>query len=720
MPDSAAFEQLSPGVQRWLYRQGWNGLRPVQENSIPIILERSSDLLITAPTAGGKTEAAFLPLVSFIESEPASTSYTVLCISPLKALINDQFERLESLCEMASTRITPWHGDVSPSRKKQSWKAPTGILLITPESLEAMFVTRPAELGQKLAALAYVVIDEFHAFIGRERGQQLLSLLARLENVLERRLPRIALSATIGDPEMALASLRPADDFPSIHLHTAGDALDLSLVLKTIISDEDDSAPFAQRAGQELYPCLRGDSHLVFANSRRMVEAVSVSLSDASEKDVVPNEFFPHHGSLSRDARYAVENRLKEGKLPTTAIATSTLELGIDIGNVKSVAQVGAPASVSSLRQRLGRSGRRGEPAILRIFVEGSGHTTNATPIDRVELALIQSIAVVDLLLAHFLEPPQTHRLHLSTLVQQVLSMIAYRGDVTAAGAFDTLCRRGPWSHLSTEHFSRVLRAMGAAELIQQLPRGELIVGIKGERLISHYSFYTAFVTPEEYRLVAEGKLIGTLPVTTPYTSGQLLIFGGRRWLVQAVEERTKTIKLKPAKGGDIPKFDGEAYPIHSVVREKMRSVLEASDQPGYCDAESLAALERAREYYSEVGLRISSFVVSGPSTYWFVWHSDAVIATFVQILKNEGYEAGAVGNSIVIDSAGEPSDIVSCLKTAFDSVTSAKMRSCVTARSLGKFDEHLGDELLKEAYVTDLLDLDSARSYLVSGHVRY
>ena len=135
MPDSAAFEQLSPGVQRWLYRQGWNGLRPVQENSIPIILERSSDLLITAPTAGGKTEAAFLPLVSFIESEPASTSYTVLCISPLKALINDQFERLESLCEMASTRITPWHGDVSPSRKKQSWKAPTGILLITPESL---------------------------------------------------------------------------------------------------------------------------------------------------------------------------------------------------------------------------------------------------------------------------------------------------------------------------------------------------------------------------------------------------------------------------------------------------------------------------------------------------------------------------------------------------------------------------------------------------------
>jgi ATP-dependent Lhr-like helicase len=711
MGDSAAFELLSPGVQRWIYRQGWKGLRPVQEDAIPLILSQDRDLLITAPTAGGKTEAAFLPLVSMIEENGPSGSYAVLCLSPLKALINDQTERLEPLCEQAQTRITPWHGDVSQSVKKRSWKSPTGILLITPESLEGMFLYRAGALQQALSSLSAVVIDEFHAFIGRERGQQLISLLVRLEALIGRTVPRIALSATIGDAEMACTALRPAGAFPSMHLASQGEGLDLQLALKALVCEP--PTTFAQTASSTLFDRLRGDNHLVFANSRRLVEAVTVALSDTAKEAVLPNEFFAHHGSLAKEARFTIEQRLKEGRWPTTAIATSTLELGIDIGNVRSVAQIGAPANVSSLRQRLGRSGRRGHPARLRVLAESTGHVESATPIDRAELALVQSIAVIDLLLEGFLEPPQTHHWQLSTLVQQVLSMIAHRGDVTAATAYQTLCKQGPWRHLSSALFARVLRNMGSADLVQQLHSGELVVGLAGEKLTSHYTFLTAFVTPEEYRLIANGKPIGTLPTTTPYSTGQLIIFAGRRWIIMLVDERTKTLELKPSKSGDVPIFDGEAAPVHARIRAQMRSVLASKNSPGYCDPVALQALSDARRYFETVQIAAKHLVQQGPSTYWFVWESDAVISTYIAVLNDLGYEAGAVGNVVVIEGAGRGSAILEKLRDALAASDNEQLAQQVTPKPQGKYDEHLSDELLQDAFVNDLLDLDQALAHI-------
>lgn len=711
MSESTAFELLSPGVQSWIYREGWKSLRPVQEESIPLVLKKDSDLLITAPTAGGKTEAAFLPLISNIEYTGPIASYSVLCLSPLKALINDQTGRLEALCERAQTAITPWHGDVSQSVKKRSWAKPAGILLITPESLEGMFLHRAGALEEKLRGLECVVIDEFHAFIGRERGQQLVSLLARLETLLGRTVPRIALSATIGDTDMALRELRPAGDFPTKHLHSEGSGLDLQLALRGLVFEE--PITFKQAVGNALFERLRGDNHLVFANSRTMVEGVTVQLADAAKKAIVPNEFFAHHGSLARDARHAVEKRLKENRWPTTAIATSTLELGIDIGHVASVAQIGSPASVSSLRQRLGRSGRRGSPAKLRLLVEGTGHLNTATPIDRTELGLVQSIAVIELLFEGFLEPPQSHQWHLSTLVQQILAMIAHRGDVTAAEAYKTLCLRGPWNNLSQALFGRVLRNMGAADLVQQMHSGELVVGLEGEKLTSHYTFLTAFVTPEEYRLLCNGKPIGTLPTVVSYLKGQLLIFAGRRWVVEMVDERTKTIDLKPGQGGNTPVFDGEPAPVHARIREKMREVLASSSEPRYCDTVSLAALADARKYYASFDTEAAPIVRDGESLYWFVWNSDAVIATYVTVLTNLGYEAGAIGNVIVVKTNQEALALLQRIESTLEASTQESIANMVNPKPQGKFDEYLSDELLRDAIANDSLDLSGARDGL-------
>ncbi|MBL4836249.1 MAG: DEAD/DEAH box helicase, partial [Kordiimonadaceae bacterium] len=210
---STAFDQLNPAVQKWIWKQGWGSLRAIQEKAVAPILAKQRDVIIAAATAGGKTEAAFLPVISNC-IEQKNAGFSALYISPLKALINDQARRMEGLCELAELNMTPWHGDISASVKNKALRNPRGLVLITPESLEAMFVRRGSEVASLFGALDYVIIDELHAFIGTERGIQLLSLLSRLERVLKRPIVRIGLSATMGDMNIAAQALRAGAETP--------------------------------------------------------------------------------------------------------------------------------------------------------------------------------------------------------------------------------------------------------------------------------------------------------------------------------------------------------------------------------------------------------------------------------------------------------------------------------------------------------------------------
>lgn len=207
---SSTYDSLDPRVRKWVYKQGWSALRPLQESAIPAVLARDRDVLISASTAAGKTEAFFLPACSAIAG--ITNGFGIVYISPLKALINDQYRRLESLGEALDMPVTPWHGDVPQSKKKKIRTNPSGILLITPESLESLLINSSGWLKQAFSPLAYIVIDEFHAFIGSERGMQLLSLLNRIDHVLGRHanpVPRVALSATLGELDKVPELLRP-------------------------------------------------------------------------------------------------------------------------------------------------------------------------------------------------------------------------------------------------------------------------------------------------------------------------------------------------------------------------------------------------------------------------------------------------------------------------------------------------------------------------------
>ena len=270
----------------------------------------------------------------------------------------------------------------------------------------------------------------------------------------------------------------------------------------------------------------------MFANARSEVELLAARLRDLCETAGVPNEFFPHHGNLSKDLREDVEAALK-GHAPATAVATTTLEMGIDIGSVHSVAQIGAPPSVAALRQRLGRSGRRGEPAILRVYVTEPSVDQRTSLPDQLRAELIQSIAMLELLLAGWCEPPAKDALHLSTLVQQLLSAVAQHGGVTASAAYGALCGPGsPFTAVTQAQFVTLLRGLGQNDVITQASDGTLLLGPLGERAVNHYSFYAAFTSPEEYRLFMNGRALGTVPADHTLYAGVLLIFGGRRWKV--------------------------------------------------------------------------------------------------------------------------------------------------------------------------------------------
>ena len=721
---SNAFQLLHPAVQRWIYEQGWTELRDAQEKAAGPILDGSLDVIIASATASGKTEAAFLPICSRLLA-PENSGASVLYVSPLKALINDQSDRMERLCETLEIPVHPWHGDISQGRKREFLKQPSGILLITPESLEAIFVNRGSSVALLFSKLLYVIVDELHSFIGSERGQQLQSLLRRVEHAAGRRVPRIALSATLGDMTIAAGFLRPhdSDNIQIIVSEVTGQELKLLVrgyrISALIDHNAEEKAPEEESAEEpendgsvravaaDLLKTLRGSKNLVFANSRSNVEKYADLLCRMCESERLPNEFWAHHGNLSKEIREDAEAALKDSARPATAICTSTLELGIDIGTVKSIAQIGTPNSVASLWQRLGRSGRRGDPAILRTYIRESEIDSNSSIEDLLRVELVQTIAMVNLLLVRWCEPSGTGRLHLSTLIQQVLSLIAQFGGVTATRAWSILS--GVF-RIDQSIFVQVLRSLGARQIIRQEPDGTLLLDEAGERIVNHYSFYAAFATKEEYRIVTAGKTLGTLPIDRPLEQNSALIFAGRRWRVVAVDEQRKVIEVRRAPGGRVPAFSGERGDVHDRIRREMRSVYMGTAMPPYLDATARDLLTEARTCFSQYGLECRSIVPTGAETVVFTWRGDRANDTLAIWLKYLGHIAQNEG-AIVRVFAAEPDTMAVLRCIASDPIPDpVALAAPVKNKPSEKYDWLLDEPLMNAEYASRKLDVNGTR----------
>ena len=512
---SSSFDLLDTKVQQWVWKQGWTSLKDIQENSIPPILDGNCDVIISAATAGGKTEAVFLPILTNILKWESVSGYQVLYISPLKSLINDQYRRLLDMTKDMSINTTPWHGDISSTKKHKSLKDPNGILIITPESLEALFVHHHLKLRKAFGNLKYVVIDELHAFIATERGKQLQSLMSRIENVIGKHIPRIAMSATFSDFGIVKEFLRQDHSLSCIIPDQGKSNHEVKVLIKEYTYGYDEKTDIDKIVANELFIRLRGSNNLVFTNSRQECELFSHLLNDKCDAENVPNEFRIHHGSISREKRVKVEQELQEGKSPITAICTATLELGVDIGKVKSIAQIDTADSVSSLRQRLGRSGRRDEASILRIY-SSDYDGENARLLDILKSHLVQNIAVIELLKEHLYEKPNTDGIHLSTLIQQILSIIAEYGCIYPKDGWSLLCKNGAFNNISASLFLSLLKDLGEVDVIQQTGNGQIVIGPVGEEIISDKEFYAAFTTYPELDIInsQSGEYIGSTSVS--------------------------------------------------------------------------------------------------------------------------------------------------------------------------------------------------------------
>lgn len=730
----SGFDRLDPAVRRWIWQQKWQKLRDVQEKAIPAILARG-DVVVSARTAAGKTEAAMFPLLTRILSGEERDGFSLLYVSPLKALINDQFRRFESLCEACDLQLHKWHGDVSADAKAKARKRPSGVVLITPESLEALLVRRGQEIKYLFSSLEAVVIDELHAFIGTERGMQLQSILNRIEIQCGReRIDRIGLSATLGDMALAADALRPSEGANVSLVEGNDEGNGLRLQIRGYYPDEkpdDDKDPdqdeetrtdknekesnlygIPDRLADDLYRFLRGHRNLLFGGSRQRVETFADRLRSMCEEQRVPNEFFPHHGSLGKTLREDLEIRLREDPRPTTAVATTTLELGIDIGDVESVAQYGPGFTVSSMRQRIGRSGRRpGNPAVMRIFVVEPRLRKGVHPVDRLNLSLVQSIAMVECLKAGWCEPPVPAGLHLSTLIHQLLALILQSGGIKPPTAWRILCERGPFKAVDRAMFADLLRCMASPEnkLVEQSPEGLLMVGAEGERLTESHEFYPVFATEKEYRIIHEAKTLGTYPLDSAIKPGETLIFSGRRWLILEVDDRSRVITVRPTKGGKPPQFSGQVGGLHDRVVATMRDVLSGGDQYPYVDQVATEMLNDARTSFAELGLKERSVISYGEGVLVLPWVGTKKLTTLGLALQSKGFSIAQLSHVIEMQEC-EVSGVASVLSALANGGVpdTERLTAGVAKPHVARFDHLLNDDLLSKVLLAERIEIAS------------
>ena len=634
--ENSAFDLLHKNIQQWIYKNGWEELRPAQVESIKEIRQTSNHLIICSPTASGKTEAAMLPLISeLLEKNIYEKSY-IIYISPLKALINDQFTRLESLCKDNDICVVPWHGDISSSIKKKIEKNNQAILLITPESLEAMLINTPTKAKLIFKHAISIVIDEFHSFLGNDRGDQLLSLLNRLEKYTKNETRRIGLSATIGDKKYIAKALDSKNyNKTKIISGSVSGSYKLKLLLKgyeydsKLVEEELEKASDEEmkRIKKKLPDVLiakdiyrfRNETNLVFPNSISNVENFVYEgnfLANEKNEDQV---FYPHHSLLSNDLRRDVEISAKEGKKPMTIVCTSTLELGIDIGAVDNVFQINAPFTVSSLRQRLGRSGRRGNESILRMFIVEDCINEHKNFENILRFNLIRTIAIIELMLEGWYETEERTTISLCITAHQILALIKQLGGATPEDIWFFFKDKNIFN-LDIEIFKNLLNYLQELELILQISR-RIYLSDKGGHLTNNFNFYTCFESFQEYQLYAFGKRLGIIPCNSSLKEGDNLLFGGKKWEIKNIDEELRIITvINSTIKGSVPATSGGSN-IHTNIFQKMKTIYEDKEIPNFLDEKAKKLLFQARDIYETLNLQTQDCIfTSNDFIRWFPW----------------------------------------------------------------------------------------------------
>ncbi len=678
------FDRFPDFIREYIYRHHWDSLRAVQLAAAKTLFFTDHHLLLTSGTASGKTEAAFFPIIADLWENPPQ-SVGVIYIAPLKSLINDQFNRMDELLDESGIRVTHWHGDVAMSHKKKLLTTPAGILQITPESLESMLMNRSNDIVRLFYDLRYIVIDEIHTLTGSDRGNQIICQIERLTRLIGHGVRRVGLSATIGDPEAAAAWLCGNSELPidvpifaegkirwklgmeHFYIQNLQEKQDvrppMMLPLQpqpndTVSQMGEESAGLPKEAAEKppqrtaeldagyeyMYDCVTGQKSLVFSNSREETEYLTATFRQIAKRRGERDIFLIHHGNLSASIREEAEMKMKDEEFHAVTCATVTMELGIDIGRLERVLQSQSPHSVSSFLQRLGRSGRRGQPPeMMMVFREESPLPNTPLP-QLMPWELLRAIAIVQLYIEErFIEPPWLRRMPMSLLFHQTLSTLAASGELTPKRLAERVLSLPPFSAVAKEDYRALIVSMVQQDYLEMTEEKGLIVGLRGEQLIKSFKFYAVFKDTEDYTVRCGSDEIGT--ITAPPPVGDRFALAGRVWEVEEIDISHKLIYVHGVDGKMEISWPGDYGEIHTRILERMKQVLQEDTVYPYLKDNARVRLEIARHTARNTGMLERSLVhLGGYSWCLFPWLGTRSFRTCRKLIKKHAQDLRVSG----------------------------------------------------------------------------
>ena len=703
MTSMGAFARFPARLQQAIVsRLGWSGLRPVQELAGDAILD-GKNCLVLAPTAGGKTEASIFPVLAELVARP-TTSVGALYIAPIKALLNNQEDRLGLYTEMVGLRRFLWHGDVGQNERKQFLREPAELLMTTPESLEVMLVSPKIPAQELFADLRCVVIDEIHAMAGTDRGAHLMSVLERLSRFTSNDVQRIGLSATVGNPSAILGWLRGSSKREGVVI----DPPHVAKPREIAVHLDGTLQELAVRAAGK----AKGKKSLFFCESRALTESIADRMRDRG------TDVFVHHSSVSLEERQLAEERFARGR-DTAIVCTSTLELGIDVGDLDSVFQANAPSTVSSFLQRMGRTGRR------------EGATANTTFFCDDPESVLEATAIVELARERWVESVPEEARCWPAFVHQIFAQTLQFGGVGRERAWEQLRRVPDFSAITLAEYDEVIDYMLRREFLFE-SGGLLSLGARAEKVYGRKNFmelYAVFSSPQFYRvLTAGGQEIGSLEqsfVDDLVAQMTSFLLGGRAWLVSEISHQQRTVTVHPAPRGKKPSWGGFAPKMLGFeVCQRIKKLLADDADVPYLSEDAAATLAGYRDEFRELVRRADHAVQlddEGAARWWTfaggrinqtLKHALAtttgwkVIADNLHLrLEGDGITHGAVEKAIVE------------LSTATfwtDLPTWERIIATLPPYRLSKFQPALPPRFQQEMIGRYLLDLEGTRAFLM------
>lgn len=696
---TAAFERLSPALQYQIVNAlGFNGLRPVQEQTIGAILD-DKNCVVLAPTAGGKTEAAFFPLLSRMDTEdwkPVSVIY----VAPIRALLNNQEERLERYAGLIGRRAFKWHGDVSASAKRGFVSEPADILLTTPESLEVMLMSRKVPAERLFRGLRAVVIDEIHAFVGDDRGGHLSAVLERLSRFCGRDVQRIGLSATVGNPADILQWVAGSSRRDGVVVDPGGARKTAEISIDWVANADNAAKMIAQ-----LHP---GKKRLVFVDSRRGVEDLGEKLRNAGVDAYVT------HSSLSLEERQAAELAFQEGR-NCVIVATSVLELGIDVGDLDHVIQINAPSSVAAFLQRMGRTGRR------------DGKNPNCTFLATDEEGLLQAAAIVRLFRRGFVEPIPLERRAAHLLAHQLLAMtVQMEGGVPVADWWAWVSAATPFSKLDEADRQELVEHMLKENIIVETG-GRYSLGERGEKLYGWKNFaelYAVFSAPQILKVIHGVTEIGSIDVTFAQQEkleNLSFVLGARPWRAVGIDFSQGIVRVEPIASSKLARWQGRSGLLGRDLCQSMLELITSDDVAIEWSKRATDQLTALRAEYRDAGAGSTAIVNDTYGLRLWTFGGGKANNLLAQCLEEQLGEKVVVDNLYVAfrgqaaTSAAAISQAIAQLRTEHRPNDADALRlaeNCAKGR-LSKFQKCL-PERLESAFLAEVLtDPSAARAVL-------